>query len=138
MKKTILYIFLSILAKMLVRFFSPFAWCYAIVRIAFTKGKGWKDLHQYFENVAVSYDQLGNAENGVFYNDVMTTNMSLDEFGYPDETISSVFGKNKRSMTLTKFGIFWAWLLNKIERQHVEKSIEEDEGSNKNLSSFID
>jgi hypothetical protein len=55
--------------------------------------------------------------------------MSLNIFGFPDETLSSVFGKNKRSKTLTKFGSVWAWLLNKIERNHVEKSIEEDEGS---------
>lgn len=129
MKKAIIYIFLSILAKRLQAFFSPLSWLYAIIRIAFSKEMGWSDLKRYFEDVAVSYDQTANAENGVFYNDIMITDMSLNEFGFPDETLSSVFGKNKRVNTLTKFGVFWAWFLNKVERNHVEKSIEEDEGS---------
>ena len=128
-KQSIIYLLLSILAKRLVRFFSPIAWAIAAIKVAFTKDMGWDDLHNYFEGVAVSYDQTANAENGIYYNDIMITKMSLNEFGFPDETLSSVFGKNKRSLTLTKFGSFWAWFLNKIERQHVEKSIEEDEGS---------
>jgi hypothetical protein len=102
---------------------------YATLRIAFTKDLGMVDLHRYFEGVSISYDQTANAENGILYNDIMITKMSLNEFGFPDETLSSVFGKNKRVFTLTKFGAFWAWLLNKIERDHVEKSIEDDEGS---------
>jgi hypothetical protein len=129
MKKTITYLFLSLLAKKLQGFFSPFSWIYAVIRIATSKDMGWQDLHDYFENVAVSYDQMANAENGVFFNDIMITKMSLNIFGFPDETLSSVFGKNKRVFTLTKFGSFWAWLLNKIEINHVEMSIEEDEGS---------
>ncbi len=129
MKKTIIYLFLSIIAKMLQRFFSPIAWIYATIRIAISKDMGWKELHQYFENVAVSYDQTANAENGPLYNDIMITKMSLNEFGFPDETLSSVYGKNKRVHTLTKFGMFWAWFLNKIEPNHVEKAIEDDEGS---------
>ena len=131
MKKAIIYIFLSILAKRLQRFFSPFSWLYAVLRIAFTRDMGWMDLHRYFKDVAVSYDQTANAENGILYNDIMLTDMSLNEFGFPDETLSSVFGKNKRVYTLTKFGSFWSSLLNKIETDHVEKSIEEDEGVNK-------
>lgn len=129
MKKTMIYLFLSILAKFLQRFFSPIAWIYATIRIATSKEMGWKELHQYFENVAVSYDQTANSENGPLYNDIMITKMSLNEFGFPDETLSSVYGKNKRVHTLTKFGMFWAWFLNKIEPDHVEKAIEDDEGS---------
>ena len=87
-----------------------------------------KDLKKYFEGIAVSYDQTANAENGILYNDIMITKMSLNVFGFPDETLSSVFGKNKRSKTLTKFGSIWSTLLNKIEKDHVEKAIEEDEG----------
>jgi len=128
-KKAIIYILLSLLAKKLQRFFSPFSWIITVIRISTSKEMGWSDLHDYFENVAVSYDQTANAENGPLYNDIMITKMSLNIFGFPDETLSSVFGKNKRSKTLTKFGSVWAWLLNKIERNHVEKSIEEDEGS---------
>jgi 8-oxo-dGTP diphosphatase len=131
-KESLVYLLLSILAMFLQRFFSPIAWVITVFRIAFSKEKGWKDLKQYFLNVAVSYDQTANAENGVIYNDIMITKMSLNEFGFPDETLSSVFGKNKRVDTLTKFGNIWAWLLNKIEHNHVEMAIEEDEGNSKN------
>jgi hypothetical protein len=129
MKQTIIYILLSIVAKKLQSFFSPISWIYAVLRILFSKDLGIKDLKGYFTNVAVSYDQTANAENGVLYNDIMITKMSLNVFGFPDETLSSVFGKNKKSKTLTKFGAVWANLLNKIEKNHVEKAIEDDEGS---------
>ena len=135
-KQTLIYLFLSVVAKRLVKFFSPIAWVIATLKIAFTKDMGWDDLHDYFEGVAVSYDQTANAENGIYYNDLMITKMSLNEFGFPDETLSSVFGKNKRSLTLTKFGQMWGWFLNKIQRQHVEKSIEEDEGTQKEKKSI--
>ena len=129
MKQTIIYILLSIIAKKLQGFFSPISWIYAILRILFSKDLGIKDLNEYFKNVAISYDQTANAENGVLYNDIMITKTALNVFGFPDETLSSVFGKNKRSKTLTKFGSIWANLLNKIEKDHVEKAIEGDEGS---------
>jgi len=128
MKQTLIYLILSIVAKKLQGFFSPTAWVGTSFRILFSKELGMKDLKKYFEGIAVSYDQTANAENGILYNDIMITKMSLNVFGFPDETLSSVFGKNKRSKTLTKFGSIWSTLLNKIEKDHVEKAIEEDEG----------
>jgi hypothetical protein len=128
-KESLIYLLLGLLARYLIRVLRPFlGWSYTIVRVLFTKRFGWKEIRQYAQDIAVSEDQNANVYVKYFFDDVMTTRMSLNEFGFPDETISSVFGKNKRSLTLTKFGLFWAWFLNKVERDHVEKSIEEDEG----------
>lgn len=124
-----IYLFLGVLARKLVAFFSPLGIIYAIIRIACSKKYGWKEAKQYFENIAVAYDQTGNAEQAFFYNDIMLTKNAKDFFGFPDETLSSVFGKNNECGNLTKFGYFWAWFLNKVDDNHVQKSIESDEGT---------
>ena len=46
------------------------------------------------------------------------------EFGNPDETISSVLGRNKLKNNLTYIGKTLAKILNLIEKDHVEKAIE--------------
>jgi len=51
-----------------------------------------------------------------------------NKFGYPDETMSSVLGKNIRdnNCTLCNFVCFFLRLLDK---NHCKKSIEDDEGN---------
>ena len=83
---------------------------------------------QYHLNIGISYDQLGNAVGAPLFN-VILRKSGGDRFGNPDETISSVLGKLKRSGHLTLLGKFFANLLNKIEVEHVEKAIEEDENN---------
>jgi hypothetical protein len=48
------------------------------------------------------------------------------KFGNPDETISSVIGKNERLQTLTSSGRLLNSILNRIEKNHAKKSIEEN------------
>jgi hypothetical protein len=45
-------------------------------------------------------------------------------FGNEDVTISHVLGMNKKFNNLTFTGKALSWLLNKIEKDHVEKAIE--------------
>ncbi|SDE79750.1 hypothetical protein SAMN05421544_12811, partial [Riemerella columbipharyngis] len=47
-------------------------------------------------------------------------------FGNEKETISSALGKNERMGTLTKTGRRLCWLLDKIDKDHCQKSIEEN------------
>ncbi len=84
------------------------------------RGKVFKDL-------AISKDQHAGVYVQFWFNAWMLKKDSTDLFGHPDETISSVLGKNKRAETLTKFGLYWANWLNKREKNHVEISIEDDE-----------
>ena len=48
-------------------------------------------------------------------------------FGANDETLSSVFGKNRRLGTCRPC-IWMCMLLHKLDRNHCEKTIELDEG----------
>lgn len=47
-------------------------------------------------------------------------------FGYPDETLSSVFGKNRKQCR----ACYWVCrMLHLIDKNHCEESIETDEGT---------
>lgn len=70
---------------------------------------------KYIKNVLISIDQFFNALTG----------------GDPDETISSRVGKLVRSWNTPRKWTIAHWLnviLDKIEKDHCKKSIEEDEG----------
>jgi hypothetical protein len=49
------------------------------------------------------------------------------QFGNPDETISSVLGKNLRNKKLTLLGRVLNAVLNRIDENHSINAIEEDE-----------
>lgn len=90
---------------------------YVIVRkTAKDKGKG------YFRSSAVNVDKFANREFRTLWNKTLRTESGY-EFGDFRETISSALGKNERDGTLTKTGKRLVWLLNKIDKNHCEKSI---------------
>lgn len=71
-------------------------------------------LKKYFWNILISIDQFVNTVFG----------------GDPDETISSRLGKDRnKNWFTTKLSAF----LDLFESDHVEKSIEEDEGDDNSL-----
>ena len=76
--------------------------------------------------MAVAGDQFGNVACQALLNVTLIKKGGI-KFGNPDETVSGVLGKNKEWETLTGIGKFIAGVLNKIEKNHVEKAIEEDE-----------
>lgn len=80
-----------------------------------------KDRAKYNKNIAISYDQLGNVLGGPLFN-VILKKKGGHEFGNPDETISFVLGENKKSKTLTNFGLWIADKLNEIDPDHVENA----------------
>ena len=76
-----------------------------------------KTFWRYFWNILIAIDQLGNAILG----------------GDPDETISSRMGKMIRNKTATPLEHGLCDVLDVIDKDHCEESIEEDEGSRKAL-----
>jgi hypothetical protein len=80
---------------------------------------------KYFLNLALSIDQLGNALCRELFNKTLIKSNSSHIFGNPDETISSVLGKNKRDSTLTFTGKILASILDKIDENHCVNSIDE-------------
>lgn len=85
-----------------------------------------KGVNKYFFKIAVCIDQSGNVVCSKLL-DVVMIKSSGHKFGNEDETISSVIGKNHQSNTLTYCGWGLYHLLNKIEKNHSENAIEEDE-----------
>lgn len=127
-KESIIYLVLALVARYLVKTLRPFSIFYTVLRIALSRRYGWSHLRQYFENIAVTEDQSGNVYCAFPLNDTMTIKSSWSLFGDPDETISSVIGKNYKSYKLTKFGKFWRLFLDTIDSNHSIKAIEDDEG----------
>lgn len=78
----------------------------------------------YFWRIAISLDQLGNVTCGEPMNLLLITQESISKFGDPDETISSVLGKNQRDKTLTRAGRVLVNLLDILDPNHAENSIE--------------
>ena len=82
---------------------------------------------EYFWRIAISLDQLGNVVCGEPMNFLFIQDWSMNQFGNPDETISSVLGKNQLNGTLKPLGKNLVLLLGKLDNNHSIKSIERDE-----------
>jgi len=78
----------------------------------------------YFRSTALNLDKFANREFRTLWNKFLRTEDGY-HFGIIDETISSALGKNERHGTLTKTGRRLVWILNKIDKNHCQKSIEE-------------
>ncbi len=76
----------------------------------------------YFFSSAVSIDKFGNRELRSLWNSTLRTEEGYP-FGNPEETISSALGKNERDGTLTSVGKLLCWILDKLDRDHTKKSI---------------
>lgn len=82
---------------------------------------------KYLKDLAIAKDQYGNAIGKYIFNHCLIKDDGY-KFGNPDETISSVIGKNKAAGTLNRSGKLVDGLLNKFEKDHSIKSIDETEG----------
>lgn len=78
----------------------------------------------YFRSTAINIDRFGNREFRALFNKVLIKEKGY-RFGDIRETISSVLGKNQRGNTLTKTGKALVWVLDLIDKNHCEKSIED-------------
>jgi hypothetical protein len=84
-------------------------------------------FNQWNLDLAIAKDQYGNALGKYVWNGLLINKHSVHLFGNIDETISSVLGKNKRDRTLTFLGIFFDKILEAIDPNHSEDSIDETE-----------
>jgi len=81
-------------------------------------------LNTYFFKLAISLDQFGNVCCGPLLNYILISKESKHKFGDPDETISSVLGKNKKNDTLIYWGLRLDALLDGLDENHSINSIE--------------
>ena len=73
---------------------------------------------------AILQDKYCNHEDWVLLTALFITEKSTHKFGNPNETISSVLGKNLVAKTLTKKGYEICDILNGIQKDHVLISID--------------
>lgn len=84
-------------------------------------------MKRWFWNVLIGIDQLANAAAGPVLN--FTLRPQAARFGDPDETLSSVFGKNVQTGECRGCRLACR-VLNWIDPGHCHTSIEKDEGGN--------
>jgi len=95
----------------------PIGWLYTFITFRAKPER----LNIYVRTIALSIDQLGNVVLSNLFNDIMIK-VGGYKFGNEDETISKVLGVNKYNKTLKFLGRLLAWILNKIDKDHVEKA----------------
>ena len=115
-------VLLFIAAKILKRILGIVLSSYGIVRSLFKC-----NFNTWTKSLAIAEDQYGNVLGQYIFNDLLITKDSKHLFGNPDETISSVLGKNKKAGTLTRLGRGVSAVLNFFEKNHVEKAIDPTE-----------
>lgn len=119
MKKLLIFFtpfILFIISFILSLILMPTSFIYTILRSIKHGG-----LNKYFYDCAFSIDQSGNVICQHLLNDLMVK-PDGERHGDPDKTISHVTGKNKLKNKQYKIGKFIANILNKIDKDHVEKA----------------
>ncbi len=122
-KKTnpIIGLLLLILSLILLIITGPIGILYGIFYSLFKKHVS--GLGDYFLEIAISIDQLGNVVMQHLLN-LLWVKKNGYKFGNRDETISSVIGKNLKNKSLTSFGKIISNILDKIDPNHSLNSID--------------
>lgn len=110
---------LSIIAIALFCVIEPFNFIYVV----FIKKKfKWKRLSGYFRTLAVGIDRFGNHHFQSLFNYLFVAENGY-QFGNFNETVSSALGKNEHFGKLTKSGKILVAVLNLLDKNHCQKSI---------------
>jgi hypothetical protein len=118
-------IILTLVAFILVGIFTPFS-------ILFTLIFHPRNLSNYFWKFALALDQLGNVTCQYTLNLVFIKKDGV-LCGNEDMTVSYVLGANKERGTLTMAGKGLCAILNKMEKDHVEKAVVNERTKNEKL-----
>lgn len=112
---------LTIVAYLIFMVLLPLAGISTLIDVLITRN--YRRLNGYFMRIAISLDQLGNVVYSHLFNFLLIKSNAY-QFGNEDETISSVLGKNKLNNSLTLIGQFLSKILDRVDNNHVVKSIE--------------
>lgn len=112
---------LFIVSIILISIVYPIGVLYSVVLTFFKSG--YSELDKYLFRCALANDQHGNTYLAKLFNDILIKKGG-HKFGDPDETISSVLGKNQLSDKLSFAGRILNKILSKIEKDHSIKAIE--------------
>jgi hypothetical protein len=115
-------ILLTLVAFILVGVFTPFSILWTVIFKP-------RNLSSYFWKFAIALDQLGNVTCQYTLNFVFIKKDGV-LCGDEDMTVSYIIGANKERGTLTQAGKVLAMILNKIEKDHVEKAVQNERMKN--------
>lgn len=116
-------VLLFLIALILFCIFAPIGFIVTLI----PKRNWWWHIKKYSFKLAHTIDQSGNVVCEDMFNYTLIKKNAVNKFGNPDETISSVIGKNKVKNNLTKTGNILDNILDKIDPNHSIKSIDETE-----------
>ena len=114
---------ISIVLSFIVKPVKFFYHLYVQIKAFFTPAN-LKRIDNEFLAKAILQDKYCNHADAELLNALFLTKDSVHKFGNPNETISSVLGKNLVAGTLTKKGYEICALLNDLEKDHVLISID--------------
>lgn len=97
--------------------------CVLLFPVGFAIGLIPPKRNNYLYNICIGLDQLGNVVCATLFNWALIKKDS-PSFGNPDETISSVIGKNKVKNNLTILGKLLDLFLDLLDKNHTINSIE--------------
>ncbi len=114
---------LLIVAVILLYLLLPIVAFFMILKYIFTFDK--RILIVWFYRTARAIDVFANVNGAEFFNAIFIIDKGY-RFGNPQETISSVIGKNQRDDTLSLAGKSLRWMLDQISPYHCLNSINEN------------
>jgi len=118
---------LFIISSFLSLIFTPVGLLYGLFKSFYDRHfiDGIIDVDRKLYDLACTKDLTGNISCSELFNSTLIKKNSKNLFGKKNEYISSVEGKNQLDNTLTKTGKILSNILNKIEKDHCIKSIQE-------------
>ena len=112
-----------VVAIVLLYLLLPVVALFMILKYFFTGDK--RRLSVWFFRTAREIDVFANVNGAEFFDAIFIRDGGY-KFGNPKETISSVIGKNQRDKTLSIAGMVLRIMLDKIDKNHCLKSINND------------
>lgn len=96
-----------------------------LVIVMWKNKKIFKTLNGYFMEGAIDIDSFSNRNFRSLWNTILRKKGGY-VFGNKNETISSALGKNQRDKTLSRPGKFICWILDSLDKNHCQNSINEN------------
>ena len=132
----ILFLIALIFTTIFTVIWAPISMLYHIFTLKWKSGI--KEINLYFYQLAIIIDVFANESLQTAMNFTMIKGENKFLFGNDDrDTLSYIIAINERRGTLTRFGRFWAWFLDFVDKDHLKKAIEFKEDRYQNWESHI-
>lgn len=112
-----------VVAIVLLYLLLPLVAVFMVIKYLLTGNK--RMLSVWFFRTAREIDVFANVNGAEFFDAIFITDGGY-KFGNPKETISSVIGKNQRTKTLSIAGMVLRSMLDRMDKDHCLKSINND------------